>query len=259
MKLLLDSANYDEITRLTDTSAISGVTTNPSLMAKESKGDYLKKIVNIAQLLQSSGLKKHLSVEVITLDPEKMFVQAIEIRAKLKFSDNLVDLHIKIPVTLDNLSVITSIEAEGIKVNATACMMHSQAKMALDAGASIISYFYNRILDEGGIDPNAEIHKTAAYSKPSETMWPNQSEQLLIGATDCYARNNISGVPWLKCYGPPQIICGSIRKPEDVTACWEAGATHVTASMKIIELLLSHPQTDIAIAGFQKDIEEWLK
>ena len=240
MKLLLDSANYNEITRICDTSAISGVTTNPSLMAKEVKGDYLNKITNIAQLLHSTCLRKHLSAEVITLDPNEMLVQAVEIREALKFSAEFVDLHIKIPVTLENLSVITSLEGMGIKVNATACMMHSQAKMAIDAGASIISYFYNRIKDGGGIDPDEEINKTASYRRSPEFCGdPSKA--------------------YITAYGAPSIICGSIRKPEDVTACWESGSEYVTASLKIIELLLKHEQTDIAINGFQKDIEAWLE
>lgn len=247
MKLLLDSANIEDVKRIAFTDAISGVTTNPSLMAKEEKGDYTHKLIDIAEVLNESGTRKHMSVEVITLDPDEMVEQAVDL-AKHFESKPLVELHIKIPVTLDNLQVITALESKGIKVNATACMMHSQAKMALDAGASIVSYFYNRIIDGGGIDPNTEIHRTSRYMVSRERSVSSFPEAMLS------SQKGYITVP-----GPPQIICGSIRKPEDVTACWLHGASHVTASMKIIEQLLSHPQTDIAINGFQKDIEAWLE
>ena len=219
-KLYLDTANIDEIKRLTRTTAISGVTTNPSLMAKEEKGDYVGKLKEIAE--ETIGM--HLSVEVITLDPREMVKQAIELRDELKD----VDLFIKIPITLDNLTVISHLEVnEKIKVNATACMTADQAKMAMDAGASVVSFFYNRMKD-GHLNADREIR---------------------MFHIDAMHRLSHSGC---------NIICGSIRKPEDITACWAAGADIVTASMKTIEQLISHPQTDKAIQGFQEDIEKWL-
>ena len=242
-KLYLDSANLDEIRRIAGTDAIAGVTTNPSLMAKEKKGDYHKHLVEIADILNRFGTSmgsKHLSVEVITLDSFEMFTQAKELTLKLgKEQFPKLDLHIKIPVTVDNLNTITLLENEGIKVNATACMMTSQAKLAVDAGASVVSFFYNRMKDGGDKEPERQIENFVTMRDQEKNEYTAYDE--LWGKTKS------------------EIICGSIRRPTDVYECWKAGAEAVTVSMKIIELLMSHPQTDKAINGFQADIEKWLE
>jgi len=223
--LLLDTANLVDIERLSRTDAIAGVTTNPSLMAKEEKGDYTERLKKIASLLNNeerSIEKMHLSVEVITLDPDEMIKQGSKLSYAL--DEYGLDTHIKVPVTLDNLRVITELTNIGIKVNATACMTALQAKLAIDAGANIVSFFYNRMKDGGDPDPEKEI------SEISNMLWDSDVK----------------------------IICGSIRRPEDVLHCWEAGSHYVTAGMGVIEKMLLHAQTEKAIYGFQMDIEAWL-
>lgn len=224
-KLYLDSADISDIKLIASTTAIAGVTTNPSLMAKTGKGSYHDKILGIAELLKSENNGedgKHLSVEVTTSNPNEMVDQAIGIQSLLRGCLGYIDLHIKIPVTFDNLSIISELEHEhDIRVNATACMMPSQAKLASDAGASVVSFFYNRMLDGGD--------KTASYSIES------------------FAKNREDA----------SIICGSIRKPQDVYDCWRAGSDAVTCSLNIIKLLLKHPQTDLAVKQFQDDIDKW--
>ena len=235
-KLFLDSANLSVIQRMMGLDCIAGVTTNPSLMAKEEKGNYLDRLREIADLVSSSGTRspRHLSVEVITLDPSEMLVQADQIRNVLMPFEKHLDLYIKIPVTLDNLEVISKLNNYGINVNATACITWSQAKLAADAGAKIVSFFYNRALDGGGI--------------PLEEMYHFQ------GTMD--HQPVIEGVI---VQSGTAIICGSIRKPIDVLLCWEAGAQFVTASEKVIQEMSEHPQTDLAIKQFQGDIDKWLK
>lgn len=219
-ELFLDSANLDEIKSLVMTDAIQGVTTNPSLMAKEAKGGYTQRLREIIDVLEGTGRKMHLSVEVITSDPRQMVDQALVLMGALK--SPRVDLHIKIPVMLETLSVITVLSNEKVKVNATACMTALQAKLAEDAGAPIVSFFYNRIKD--------------ADEEPDTAL-----EQ--------YGRLRRSS----------RVICGSIREPVDVYRSWLHGADIVTASLKVITKMISHPQTDKAIAQFQKDIDTWLK
>lgn len=220
MKMLfLDSANLDEIKQMVKTEAIQGVTTNPSLMAKEAKGGYVQRLNEICNVLADTDRRLHLSVEVITSDPEKMQEQAMLLRDSLPTT---VDLHVKIPVLFDTLPVITRLSNSRVKVNATACMTALQAKLAEDAGAEIVSFFYNRMLD-GAVDADTEIQKY------------------------CEIRRN------------SQIICGSIRKPDDVRRCWRAGAEIVTASVKVIREMIAHPKTDEAVAQFQRDIDAWLR
>ena len=242
-KLLLDSANIDEITLVSCTSAISGVTTNPSLMAKESKGDYNTRLTEIAMTLNHGAAKdkeKHLSVEVITTDPIEIEEQAVELYDMLG-SRNFprIDLHIKVPVTIENLNIITRLENRKIKVNATACMMPSQAKLAMDAGASVVSFFYNRMKDGGD---NAAAETIAEFDRVRKGPQEWQA----------YGKS-------LSDYNDCKVICGSIRTPEDVTECWNHGADAVTVPMRIVELMMEHPQTDLAITRFQEDIDKWLE
>lgn len=223
--LFLDTANIEEIRRLITSDSIQGVTTNPSLMAKESKGDYITKLYDIASLIGTTetrgigGSRKHLSAEAISLDPEVILEQGLNLQRSLEGTG--VTLFVKVPVTFENLSVITKLNRSGVDVNATACMNATQAKMAADSGAGIISFFYNRIRD-GGEDPDKVLRDFAALK------------------TNC------------------KVICGSIRSPKDVLDAWQNGADIVTASAKVISEMIQHPQTDKAIAQFQKDIDSWL-
>lgn len=247
-RLLLDSANLGDIRRISHTDAIAGVTTNPSLIAKTEKGDYIERLELIAKILgqgchQKNVNRKHLSVEVITTDPHRMFIQAKKIAERLKDYAQWIDLHVKIPVTVDTLRVITDLERGWhVNVNATACMMPSQAKMAMDAGASVVSFFYNRMKDGGDVSPSYTIREFAE-------LRPRQD---LLMTTSFVPERGLSNYDC-------QIICGSIRKPEDVMLCWDAGADFVTVGMHIIELFMKHPQTDLVIENFQRDIDGWLE
>jgi TalC/MipB family fructose-6-phosphate aldolase len=224
-QLFLDSANIDEIKSVLATDAIRGVTTNPSLMAKEVKGGYTQRLQDICQLFDDiSTAKKHLSVEVITLDPSKMYDQAMMLQDILGGHKN-VDLHIKIPVLFETLHVISKLSDKQVNVNATACMTMEQAKIAHDAGATVISFFYNRMLD-GVVDAELEIGRFC-----------NKMLELNIKS---------------------RVICGSIRKSGDPWKCWLAGADIVTVSMKVLKDMIRHPQTDRAVKQFQEDIEKWL-
>lgn len=233
--LLLDSANFYAARAFCSSDAVSGVTTNPSLMAKEGKGDYIDKLKHIANELgihgEKSGQKKHLSVEVTSLEPGAMVGEAINLHAGLK--DFPVDLYVKIPIGAEYLEVMTDLSHLKIRVNATAIMTYAQAKLATDAGASIVSFFYNRMKD-GGVDP-AEISKFSHFCVTAK------NQAIVTSDHDRFA----------------SIICGSIRKPEDVLACWDLGADIVTASPKIIEELCSHPETTKALDQFKKDIDAW--
>lgn len=229
MRLLLDTANLDDIKKFLKTGLVCGVTTNPSLMAKESKGNYIEKLCRIRDAILGAKGMKHLSVEVTTLDPEGMFDEACHLDEILKTNEtgSPIDLHIKIPAMLSTMEIIYRLRQRSIQTNATACMTAIQAKLAQEAGATVVSFFYNRIADGQG-DP----------------------EQVL---RDFESIRGIRGNP-----GQTKIICGSIRKSEDIFKCWRLGVDYVTAGPKIIGDALTHPQTTIAIEKFQEDIEKWL-
>lgn len=234
--ILLDTANIKDIESYCKTSAIAGVTTNPTLMSKEGKAPYMTKLVEIAEVVKASlpGVKRHLSVEIIETDPTLMCDQAVLLRNTLS-SKNL-DLYVKVPITLDNLKLISKLSRYQVQVNATACMNFVQAKMAEDAGAGIVSFFFNRMIDYNNIRYKSDAQNRA------------RSEALEEIVKFC-SRDERKA----------EVICGSIRTPKDFEDCWLAGAEMVTAPPKVIDEMTKHPKTDEAIASFQRDIDEWLK
>jgi len=225
MKLFLDSANLIEIEECVKTNAITGITTNPSLVAKEERELYTEKILRIARIIECGSIRRHLSVEAISIDPQEILEQSTAIH-KMFWHEGFknIDLFLKVPVTFDNLAVITELNRQGVQVNATACMNALQARMVSDAGAKIVSFFYNRIKDEGE-DPDVVLRNYAFDRKETDA----------------------------------RIICGSIRSTTDVKKCRLNGADIVTASFKVINEMTIHPQTTRAIAQFQKDIDAWLE
>ncbi len=136
MKFFIDTANLDEIKEANELGLIDGVTTNPSLVAKEGDVDFKKHIAKICKLV-----KGDVSAEVTALDTEGMLKEG---RALAKIAKNVV---IKVPLTLDGLKACRAFRAEGTKVNVTLCFSPAQALLAAKAGASYISPFIGRLDD----------------------------------------------------------------------------------------------------------------
>lgn len=136
MKFFIDTANLDEINEANELGLIDGVTTNPSLVAKEGDVDFKKHIAKICKIV-----KGDVSAEVTALDTEGMLKEG---RALAKIAKNVV---IKVPLTLDGLKACRIFRAEGTKVNVTLCFSAAQALLAAKAGASYISPFIGRLDD----------------------------------------------------------------------------------------------------------------
>ena len=147
MKLFLDTANQAEVEKAVAMGVISGVTTNPSLVAKEG-GDYIERVKYFCDLVAGP-----ISVEVMATDTEGMLAEARELA---KLHENIV---IKLPITADSLAAIKQLGAEGIKTNATLCFSANQAILAARAGATYVSPFVGRLNDVGmdGMGLIAEI------------------------------------------------------------------------------------------------------
>ena len=147
MKLFLDTANQAEVEKAVAMGVISGVTTNPSLVAKEG-GDYIERVKYFCDLVAGP-----ISVEVMAVDTEGMLAEARELA---KLHENIV---IKLPITIDSLAAIKQLSAEGIKTNATLCFSANQAILAARAGATYVSPFVGRLNDVGmdGMGLIAEI------------------------------------------------------------------------------------------------------
>lgn len=136
MKFFIDTANLDEIREANELGLIDGVTTNPSLVAKEGDVDFKEHLAKICAMV-----KGDISAEVTALDTEGMLSEG---RDLAKVAANVV---IKVPLTLDGLKACRTFRAEGTKVNVTLCFSAAQALLAAKAGASYISPFIGRLDD----------------------------------------------------------------------------------------------------------------
>lgn len=138
MKFFIDTANLDEIKEANDLGLLDGVTTNPTLVAKEGNVDFNEHIAKICEIV-----KGDVSAEVTALDTDGMLEQGRELA---KIASNVV---IKCPLTLEGLKATRIFREEGTKVNVTLCFSASQALLAAKAGASYISPFIGRLDDIG--------------------------------------------------------------------------------------------------------------
>lgn len=135
MKLFIDTANVEEIKKANDMGVICGVTTNPSLIAKEGRvfEDVVKEITQIVD--------GPISAEVISLDSEGMIREGAELA---KIHKNII---IKIPMTVEGLKAVKVLSCENIKTNVTLIFSAGQALMAARAGATYVSPFVGRLDD----------------------------------------------------------------------------------------------------------------
>ena len=139
MKLFIDTANIDEIKEINDMGVICGVTTNPSLIAKEGR-DFIEVVKEITSIVDGP-----VSAEVISLKSDEMIKEAEELFEKIN-NENLV---IKIPMCYEGLKAVKYLSNKGIKTNVTLVFSTAQALLAARAGASYVSPFAGRLDDIG--------------------------------------------------------------------------------------------------------------
>lgn len=212
MKFFIDTANLEEIKEANDLGLLDGVTTNPSLMAKEGiSGDE-----NVRQ--------HYLSICKIVDGPISAEVIATDFDGMMREGRDLAGLHknivVKVPMTLEGIKAIKALTAEGIKTNCTLVFSAGQALLAAKAGATYISPFLGRLDDisSDGIDLIAQIR--AIFNN--------------------YAFDT-------------QILAASVRHPMHIVQCATLGADVMTAPLKAMKALASHPLTDKGLAQFLAD------
>lgn len=135
MKLFIDTANIEHIKQANDLGVICGVTTNPSLIAKEGR-DFVQVVTEITKIVDGP-----ISAEVISLDHEEMIEEAHKLA---KINKNIV---VKIPMTLEGLKAVKVLSSEKIKTNVTLIFSATQGLLAARAGATYISPFLGRLDD----------------------------------------------------------------------------------------------------------------
>ena len=188
MKFFIDTANVEDIKKANDMGVICGVTTNPSLIAKEGRV-FEKVIAEIASIVDGpiSG-----EVRATTTDAESMIREGREIA---KIHKNMV---VKIPMTVEGLKAVKVLSSEGIKTNVTLIFTANQALLAARAGASYVSPFLGRLDDIStkGIDLVAEIAEMFDVAG-IETEIIAASVRIPIHVTECaLAGADIATVPY---------------------------------------------------------------
>lgn len=213
MKFFIDTANLDQIREAQDLGVLDGVTTNPSLMAKEGISGtdrVMKHYVDICEIVGDGDV----SAEVIATDFDGM----------VKEGEDLASLHenivVKVPMTKDGIKAIRYFTDKGIRTNCTLIFSAGQALLAAKAGASYVSPFVGRLDDisTDGIDLIEQIR----------TIYDNYGFET-------------------------EILAASVRHPMHIIACAEIGADVMTGPLSVILQLLKHPLTDIGLAQFLAD------
>lgn len=211
MKFFVDTADTAEIASLAETGLLDGVTTNPSLIHKSGR-QFLEVIAEIAGLV-----KGPVSAEVVAVGATEMLREAEVLR---KLGDNIC---IKLPLTMEGLTVCRKLADEGVMVNVTLCFSAAQALLAAKAGAAFISPFVGR-LDDIGQDGMLLIEDI-------RTIYDN------------YAFDT-------------EILVASIRHPVHVLQAAKLGADVATMPPGVIRALANHPLTNSGLAAF---LDDWGK
>jgi transaldolase len=217
MKFFIDTANLDQIREANDLGILDGVTTNPSLMAKEGiKGidAVMQHYKTICEIVPNGDI----STEVVSTN----FNEIIE--EGKKFAAIAKNVVVKVPMVKDGVKAIKWFSDNGIRTNCTLVFSAGQAILAAKAGAAYISPFIGRI-DDSGWDGMLLIEQMA----------------------------HIFQVQGFK----SEILAASIRSPNHIIKCAEAGANVVTSPLESILGLLKHPLTDIGLAKFLEDAKKF--
>jgi len=243
MQLFLDTANIDEIREIAAWGILSGVTTNPSLMARAGRGDYKAVAQEICYIVQGP-----VSAEAVSLDADGMVAEAAEFAT---WSPHVV---VKIPITEEGLKAMSRIRELkvdtkrlcqgcpwsgkcatppeiardlaimwGVRTNATLIFSAAQALLAAAAGASFVSPFVGRLDDAG-----------------------NNGMQIIAEISEIFQNYGIES----------QIITASVRHVMHFIEAARLGSDIATVPYAVMKKALTHPLTDV---GVQRFLDDWAK
>lgn len=244
MKIFIDSANLADIEEGLKRGFAQGITTNPSLLAKEPKSSFEGHIGKIIELINKYQPGIHLSVEVFSRDSKEIIEQAKQFMHQFGYPF----MNIKIQAGWNELETIRQLSKMGILVNCTACMTATQAIMAANAGARHVSLFWGRIRD-GKTDADMAVARDQALAK--KALDEKDFDPAFVVRTTRQ---------WLdKLNSPAEIIAGSIRGVADIRDAALAGVHIVTVPPKFFPEMMQHFKTDQVVDQFFNDFRQWLK
>ena len=216
MKFFIDTANLAQIKEAHDLGILDGVTTNPSLMAKEGiKGEaaIANHYKTICEIVENGDV----SAEVFGVTFDKIIEEGKKLAA---IHPNIV---VKVPMIKDGVKAIKWFKDNGIRTNCTLVFSAGQAILAAKAGAAYVSPFIGRIDDSG---------------------W--DGTELIAQIAHIYSLQGFE----------TEILAASIRNPNHIVKCAELGADVCTCPLESILGLLKHPLTDIGLTKFLEDAKK---
>jgi fructose-6-phosphate aldolase 2 len=213
MRIILDTANLEQIKYFNTYYPIEGVTTNPTILSREG-GDVLKLLKSIREII---GEDKELHVQVTETEYDKIVEEA---KAIVAFLGNKKNTFVKIPATPVGLKACKTLSDDGYGITVTAVLTAAQAMLASNAGAAYVAPYVSRLenICDDGIGSVSDIAEILA-SSGSDT----------------------------------QILAASFKTAKEVLDVAVEGCHAATIGSSIMKMLLSHTTTDTSIAGFEKD------
>ncbi len=211
MEYILDTADIEAIRHCNEFYPLAGVTTNPSIIAKENRNfwDIVKDIRDII------GPGKTFFAQTVQTEASKIVEEAVLMNEK-----SGGDFCVKIPIGEEGLKATMELKKRGVKVLMTAIFTPAQALMAAKAGADYVAPYVNRL--DSIIGDGCEVVAQIV-------------EQFAIYDLPC------------------KVLAASFKNAEQVHKCASAGCQCVTVTADVLKFAISHPMTDAAIAGFEKD------
>ena len=227
MEYFIDTANLEEIKRINDIFPIAGVTTNPSIIAKE-KRDFKEIIADIFKII---GKDKIVHGQAVGSTAD-IIIREVNL-LKDTFGDNF---YTKIPVTPEGIKAMKILSKDGHKITATGILSAQQIVMAAEEGAEYMAPYINRSdnIGESGIEIVRDAYRILQMTKKTDEECMNRYRRIF----------------------EPKILGASFKNVRQVHETMMAGSKSVTVGTDVFERLIYHPYTDWSMDTFNSDWEE---
>lgn len=224
MEYFLDTANLNDIKKINDIFPIKGVTTNPSIIAKENRN--FKDIIN--DIFSIIGKEKIVHAQAVG-DTAELLIKEVNL-LRDTFGENI---YTKIPVTFEGIKAMKILTKDGHKITATGILSPQQIIMAAEAGAEYMAPYVNRSdnIGENGIEIVKEAFRILEINKKSSEECQEKFKRIF----------------------EPKILGASFKNVRQVHETMLAGSKSVTVSPDVFEKLIYHPYTDWSMDKFNSD------